>query len=338
MARYNHDPSSSLGTKPSIWEKAKDTTRGWITKAVASVALVATATGLAGCGGGDRLAVPEKSPSSSASLDPSESPSASPSSSETVDPEVAARMRAREEYDEQVKKIDKIPYNEFIKLPPEERNKILQAEINYLEKSGRTEDKTDPILYPKDSLPFGDYYKKSPADRDPKKMLTDPFLAVQAALYGRFTYTNSDVERNYEEYAKKLASEAFLNPQMDMDTLLEEMRAGKVSDEEYFAKRKVMELIHKRAEQIRSNSGSSEDDVELWKIKDIEVFPAGQSNVVVDPKTGKSLETYITHFYSYDGNKRGSTPDGQFYKIVSDPTVNRWKIAGSSRSGPILSK
>ena len=190
MAGHNHDPSSSLGTKPSIWEKAKDTTRGWITKAAASVALVATATGLAGCGGGDRLAVPEKSPSSSASLDPSESPSVSPSPSETVDPEAAARMRAREEYDEQVKKIDKIPYDEFIKLPPEERNKILQAEITYLEASGRTEDKTEPILYPKDSLPFGDYYKKSPADRDPKKMLTDPFLAVQAALYGRFTYTN----------------------------------------------------------------------------------------------------------------------------------------------------
>lgn len=335
MARYNHDPSSSLNDEPSLLERAKDKFKVW----GAGVALGATVVmGLAGCGRGDRIAAPEQSSSSSASLDPSESPSASPSPSETTDPEAAARMRAREEYDEQVKKIDKIPYDEFIKLPPEERNKILQAEITYLEASGRTEDKTEPILYPKDSLPFGDYYKKSPADRDPKKMLTDPFLAVQAALYGRFTYTNKDIKQNYEDYAKKLASEAFLNPQMDMDKLLEEMRAGKISDEEYFAKRKVMELIHKRAEQIRSNSGSSEDDVELWKIKDIEVFPASQSDVVVDPKTGKSLETHITHFYSYDGNKRGSTPDGQFYKIVSDPTVNRWKIAGSSHSGPILSK
>lgn len=337
MERHDHDPSSSGNVREelSLWEGAKDK----ITKALAGFTLGATVVmGLAGCGKGDRIAVPEQSPSTSASLDPSESPSVSPSPSETVDPEAAARMRAREEYDEQVKKIDKIPYDEFIKLPPEERNKILQAEITYLEASGRTKDKTEPILYPKDSLPFGDYYKKSPADRDPKKMLTDPFLAVQAALYGRFTYTNKDIEQNYEEYAKKLASEAFLNPQMDMDKLLEEMRAGKISNEEYFAKRKVMELIHKRAEQIRSNSGSSKDDVELWKIKDIEVFPVSQSDVVVDPKTGESLETCITHFYSYDGDKRGSTPDGQFYTIASDPTVNRWKIAGSSHSGPILSK
>ena len=116
------------------------------------------------------------------------------------------------------------------------------------------------------------------------------------------------------------------------------MRAGKISDEEYLAKRKVMELIDKRAEQIRSNSGSSEDDVELWKIKDIEIFPASPSDVVVNSKTGESLESYITHFYSYDGAKRGSTPDGQFYTLASDPTVNRWKIAGSSHSGPVLSK
>ena len=240
MARSceSYDPSSSDNVREelSLWERTKDGVKKVVVKCMAGVAIVGTALGVTGCGRGDRIAVPEQSPSSSASLDPSESPSASPSPSETVDPEVAARMRAREEYDEQVKKIDKIPYDEFIKLPPEERNKILQAEINYLEKSGRTEDKTEPILYPKDSLPFGDYYKKSPADRDPKKMLTDPFLAVQAALYGRFTYTNKDIKQNYEDYAKKLASEAFLNPQMDMDKLLEEMRAGKISDEEYFAK------------------------------------------------------------------------------------------------------
>lgn len=334
--KHDHGPSSSGNVREKLpfWERTKDK----VTKALASITLGATVVmGFAGCGKGDRIAVPE-SPSVSASLDPSESPSTSPSATETIDPEVAARMQAREEYEEQVKKIDEIPYDEFIKLPPEERNKILQAEINYMEKSGRAKDKTDHILYPKDSLPFGDYYKKSPADQDPKKMLTDPFLAVQFALYGRFTYTDDDIKQNYEDYAKKLVSEAFLNPQMDMDKLLEEMRAGKVSDEEYFAKRKVMELIHKRAEQIRSNSGSSEDDVELWKMKDIEGFPVDQSDVVVDPKTGKPLETHITHFYSYDGDKRGSTPDGQFYTIASDPTVNRWKIAGSSHSGPVLSR
>ena len=115
--KHNHDPSSSLGTKPSIWEKAKDTTRGWITKAVASVALVATATGLAGCGGGDRLAVPEKSPSSSASLDPSESPSASPSPSETVDP----KDLADERYDRVREEFKDITPERFANLPLEKR-------------------------------------------------------------------------------------------------------------------------------------------------------------------------------------------------------------------------
>ena len=193
MERHDHDPSSSL-------EGNRLTRRGVLAGVVGGATML-----IVGCGK-DRMAVPPDYSTRSAS--PSESPSTSPSPSETVDPEVAARMRAREEYEEQVKKIDEIPYDEFIKLPPEERNKILQAEINYMEKSGRAKDKTDHILYPKDSLPFGDYYKKSPADQDPKKMLTDPFLAVQFALYGRFTYTDDDIKQNYEDYAKKLVSEA----------------------------------------------------------------------------------------------------------------------------------
>ena len=119
MERHDHDPSSSLGDRPSLLERAKDKFKVW----GAGVALGATVVmGLAGCGRGDRIAVPEQSPSSSASLDPSESPSASPSPSETVDPEVAARMRAREEYDEQVKKIDKT-FNEIL-------NKQIRSLIN----------------------------------------------------------------------------------------------------------------------------------------------------------------------------------------------------------------
>ena len=75
MARSyeSYDPSSSSNIREKLpfWERTKDGVKKVVVKCMAGVAIIGTTLSVTGCGRGDRIAVPEQSPSSSASLDPS---------------------------------------------------------------------------------------------------------------------------------------------------------------------------------------------------------------------------------------------------------------------------
>ena len=314
--KHDHGPSSSgnVGEKLPFWEKTKDRAKELVVKWMAGVAIVGTALGVTGCGRGDRIAVPE-SPSVSAS----ESPSTSPSATEkTVDPKIQERMQASEKYEQRVKEIDATPYDEFLKLSSEERDKALQAEIELAESYGWTKDKTDSVFYPKDSdVSFGAYYKEpaSPTD-DARKVVAQTLLPTRIALAANF----DGVVKNSKDYALKVAGTRFVNPEMREYVVHEQGMKGKITTEESRAKIFVNKLLDKRFGQISSGNYQV---VDLPKISDIAECESSDPNV-------RKIHFFI------DDESGSSTRSGIYMEVVFVDGV--WKIKGFPTDGIVISK
>ncbi|MBF1024069.1 MAG: hypothetical protein HXK97_02445 [Candidatus Nanogingivalaceae bacterium] len=316
MAKHNHDPSSSL-------EENRLTRRGVLAGIVGGATVL-----IVGCGK-DRVAVPPDYSTQSAS--PSESPSASPSPSETVDPEVAARMRAREEYEKQVAALANVPYDQFVKQSSKERDAVLQAELGLAKAFGWTKDRTkSDKFYPKDSsVSFGAYWDKPASpDDDPDKILAHVLMPLQLALGGEFGGT-VDLG-SHKDYARKVAAAGYWDPEMRESVVHEKGMQGKITPEESGSKVFANRLINKAFEQISSKQYEPTD---LPKVKEIARCEQS-SNEFIDASGNRFVKETV-HFYTYDGNDRGSAPSGFFIEAIIDPAVQRWKALGFPSSGTI---
>ena len=319
MEGYNHDPSSSLNDgpsldKPSLLERAKDKLK----KALAGVTLGATVVvGLAGCGRGDRIAVPEKSPSSSASLDPSESPSASPSPSETVDP----KDLAEEKYDQVREEFKDITPERFASLPLEKRLVPYRETLKKDTIWGRTKSPNNDLYNPSGAAVKPGKYCTEPASE------TDSAEEVAAKILGPVV-AGFDTGPWDPDFARMVTSAAFYgNPELRKSALDDMLRSGKISTSEYAARKTIVALLDAKDKKEESGYQKNVPGSEMFKVLKVRF---AEAKPYVDPKTGETLPTQGLQLV-YESTITNGVTTGSLFRVVKNGDL--WQIVDDEVTG-----
>ncbi len=317
--KHNHDPSSSDNVREglSLWEKAKDGTKKFVVKCMASFAIVGTALGVTGCGRGDRIAVPE-SPSVSASLDPSESPSASPSATEkTVDP----KDLADERYDRVREEFKDITPERFANLPLEKRLVPYKEALAQAEAWGSTKS------------PNNDLYNPSGAAVKPGKHCTEPASEtdsaeeVAAKILGPVV-TGFDTGPWDPDFARMVTSAAFYgNPELRKSALDDMLRNGKISTSEYAARKTIVALLDAKDKKEESGYQKNIPGSKMFKVLKVRF---AEAEPYVDPKTGETLPTKGLQLV-YESTITEGVTTGSLFRVVKNGDL--WQIVDDKVTG-----
>ena len=305
MARSceSYDPSSSLETKDL-------SRRGVLAGLVGGAAGAAML--LAGCGKGDRIAVPPDYSTQSAS--PSESPSASPSPTETVDPKDLAEKR----YEQVRKKYADITPEGFARLTDEERLLPCREELLLAEAWGIIHNPNNSLYNPSTGIKPGEFYGKpaSPTD-SPEEVAGKLFLPVVAAF---------DVGPWDPNFARYVASAAIYgNPELRISVLNDMLRNGKIPGPEYDGKKAIATLLAAKDEKEKLGY--------KHKVPGSNMFPILKprfcsAKPVVDTKTGEALPTEGLQIFT-EAETTG-TILGMAWRVVIDNGL--WRIVDNEVS------
>ena len=265
MARSHesYDPSSS----------DKLTRRGILAGLVGGATML-----LAGCGERDRIAVPEKSPSSSASLDPSESPSVSPSPSETIDPEVLARRQAREKYEQRRKEYEDMDPRVFASLPYKKRLAPYEIDHTYAKESGRIKSPNNDLYNPSKGVKPSKHCLEPASETDSPEAVAAKVLSPLVAALDSFPLNAN--------YMRMVASASvYGDPELRESVLNDMLFKKKISGPEYDGRKAIVSALEARIKSRETGKPAAE------------MFPIleprfGTAEPYVDPETG---ETLLTH-------------------------------------------
>ena len=305
MARSceSYDPSSSLETKDL-------SRRGVLAGLVGGAAGAAML--LAGCGKGDRIAVPPDYSTQSAS--PSESPSASPSPSETIDPKDLAEKR----YKQVREKYANMTPKEFAGLTNEGRLSPCREELLLAEAWGIIHNPNNSLYNPSTGIKPGEFYGKpaSPTD-SPEEVAGKLFLPVVAAF---------DVGPWDPNFARYVASAAIYgNPELRISVLNDMLRNGKIPGPEYDGKKAIATLLAAKDEKEKLGY--------KHKVPGSNMFPILKprfcsAKPVVDTKTGEALPTEGLQIFT-EAETTG-TMLGMAWRVVRDNGL--WRIVDNEVS------
>ena len=302
MARSceSYDPSSSLETKDL-------SRRGVLAGLVGGAAGAAML--LAGCGKGDRIAVPPDYSTQSAS--PSESPSASPSPSETIDPKDLAEKR----YKQVREKYANMTPKEFAGLTNEGRLSPCREELLLAEAWGIIHNPNNSLYNPSTGIKPGEFYGKpaSPTD-SPEEVAGKLFLPVVAAF---------DVGPNFARYVASAA--IYGNPELRISVLNDMLRNGKIPGPEYDGKKAIATLLAAKDEKEKLGY--------KHKVPGSNMFPILKprfcsAKPVVDTKTGEALPTEGLQIFT-EAETTG-TILGMAWRVVIDNGL--WRIVDNEVS------
>lgn len=310
MAGHNHDPSSSLGDRPSLLERAKDKFKVW----GAGVALGATVvTGLAGCGKGDRIAVPE-SPSVSAS----ESPSTSPSATEkTVDP----KDLAEERYNQVREEFKDITPERFANLPLEKRLVPYREALAQAEAWGSTKSPNNDLYNPSGAAVKPGKYCTEPASE------TDSAEAVASKILGPVV-TGFDTGPWDPDFARMVTSAAFYgNPELRKSALDDMLRNGKISTSEYAARKTIVALLDAKDEKEKGGYQNNVPGSKMFKVLKVRF---AEAKPYVDPETGETLPTTGLQLV-YESTITDGVTTGSLFRVVKNG--NLWQIVDDDVTG-----
>ena len=299
MAGHNHDPSSSL-------EKSLSR-RGMLAGLVGGATML-----LAGCGKGDRIAVPPDYSTQSAS--PSESPSAQPSSTETIDPKDLAEKR----YKQVREKYANMTPGEFARLTNKERLLPCEEELLLAEAWGIIHNPNNSLYNPSTGIKPGEFYGKpaSPTD-SPEEVAGKLFLPVVAAF---------DVGPWDPNFARYVASAAIYgNPELRISVLNDMLRNGTIPGPEYDGKKAIATLLAAKDEKEKLGYEHKVPGSNMFPILKPRFCSA---KPVVDTKTGKALPTEGLQIFTKA--ETTGTILGMAWRVVIDNGL--WRIVDNEVS------
>lgn len=293
MARYNHDPSSSL-------EKGLSR-RGVLAGLVGGATVL-----LASCGERNRIAVPPDYSTQSAS--PSESPSASPSPSETVDPEVAARMRAREKYEQLRKEYENMTPEMFASLPYEKRLVPYRIDNAFAKESGRIQTLGNDLYNPSNGVKPSKYCLEPASETDSPEAVAAKVLSPLVAALDSYPLNAN--------YIRMVASAAvYGDPELRESVLNDMLFKNKISGPEYDGKKAIVSALEARIKSYEIGKPAAE------------MFPIleprfGTAKPYVDPKTGETLPTQGLQIFTIA--QPSNTKVGIAWRVVKNGEL--WQI------------
>lgn len=287
----SYDPSSS----------DKLTRRGVLAGLVGGATML-----LAGCGKGDRIAVPPDYSTQSAS--PSESPSASPSPSETVDPEVAARMRAREKYEQLREEYENMTPEVFASLPRKNRLAPYRIDSTFAKESGRIQTLGNDLYNPSKGVKPSKYCLEPALETDSPEAVAAKVLSPVVAALDSYPLNAN--------YMRMVASAAvYGDPELRESVLNDMLFKNKISGPEYDGKKAIVSVLEARIKSHETGKPAAE------------MFPIleprfGTAEPYVDQKTGETLLTKGLQIFTIA--QPSNTKVGIAWRVVKNEGL--WQI------------